>query len=89
MEQSVLLGELHVILRIVLFMSLPPLIGAVGVGVTVGILQAVTQVQDQSMPLTFKLLTIIAILALAGPALCVPLVRETEILFNQFSVMTR
>lgn len=89
MNTEILLGQLETILSIVLYMSLPPLIAAVLVGVTVGIIQAVTQIQDQSMPLTFKMLTIIAVLVLAGPSLVTPLARQTEILFDSFSVMAR
>jgi type III secretion protein S len=89
MVHDEMVSQLLSMLSIVMYMSLPPLIAAVSVGVTVGILQAVTQVQDQSMPLTFKLLTIIAILAVAGPALCLPLMREAEVIFDGFSTMSR
>ncbi|MBE7211991.1 MAG: flagellar biosynthetic protein FliQ [Gluconacetobacter diazotrophicus] len=76
-------------LGIVLYMALPPLVAAVGIGLVVGILQAVTQVQDQSLPLAFKLLIVIAVLALAGPLLTVPLVREATAVFDNFPLMTR
>lgn len=89
MEQDVLVGQLHAMLGIVLYMSLPPLLAAVAIGLVIGILQAVTQVQDQSLPLAFKLLMVIAVLALAGPLLTVPLVREATALFDNFPLMTR
>ena len=89
MEQDALVGQLHSMLGIVLVMSLPPLIAAVVVGLVVGVLQAVTQIQDQSLPLAFKLLVVIAILALAGPALTVPLMREATLVFDNFPLMTR
>jgi type III secretion protein S len=84
-----LIGQLENILGIVLYMSLPPLIAAVAVGIVVGLIQAVTSIQDQSMPLTFKLLTIIFVLVVAGPALVTPLARETGIIFDNFAVMSR
>jgi type III secretion protein S len=87
METENLIGQLENVLGIVLYMSLPPLIVAVVVGILIGLLQAVTQLQDQSMPLTFKLLAIIFVLVVAGPALVMPLARETEILFDNFSIM--
>lgn len=89
MQHDALLTQLQAMLSIVLYMALPPLLGAVAVGLVVGILQAVTQVQDQSLPITFKLLVVIAILALAGPLLTMPLVRQTEQIFDAFPAMTR
>jgi type III secretion protein S len=76
-------------LNIVLYMSLPPLVGAMVVGLTVGILQAVTQVQDQSLPVVFKLLTVIAVIAFAGPVLVMPLIQQSVQLFDSFPMLTR
>jgi type III secretion protein S len=89
MGQSPLVVQLHAVLSIVLYMTLPPLVGAVAVGMIVGILQAATQIQDQSLPLTFKLIAVLAILATTGPLLAVPLLRETEFLLDNISLMTR
>ena len=89
MQQAALLDQLQVTLKIVLYMSLPPLVGAMAVGLAVGILQAVTQVQDQSLPIVFKLLIVIAVIALGGPLLVVPLVRQAVQLFDAFPIMTR
>ena len=89
MEQDALVDQLHAMLGIVLYMALPPLVAAVAVGLLVGVMQAVTQIQDQSLPLAFKLLIVMAILALAGPLLTVPLVREAREVFDNFPLMTR
>lgn len=89
MQQEALVDQLHTMLGIVLYMALPPLVAAVAIGLLVGILQAVTQIQDQSLPLAFKLLIVIAVLALAGPLLTVPLVREATSVFDNFPLMTR
>ncbi len=89
MQHTVLLEQLQATLSIVLFMSLPPLISAMTVGLVVGILQAVTQVQDQSLPIAFKLLVVIVVLVFGGPLLVVPLVRQSEQLFDGFATMTR
>jgi len=89
MQQEALVNQLHTMLGIVLYMALPPLVAAVAIGLLVGILQAVTQIQDQSLPLAFKLLVVIAVLALAGPMLTVPLVREATAVFDNFPLMTR
>ena len=89
MQHLDLVGELQAMLGIVLYASLPPLLGALVVGLLVGILQAVTQVQDQSMPLTFKLLAVVVVLVVGGASLVVPLVRQTEHLFDAFPEATR
>lgn len=89
MAHSEIITQLESMLGIVLLMSLPPLLAAMAVGLIVGILQAVTQVQDQSLPIAFKLLVVIAILALAGQALVTPLVRLSSQLFDGFPAMTR
>lgn len=88
METSDLVNQLQATLEIVMYMSIPVLITAVAVGVITGIIQAVTQVQDPSLPMTFKLLAIVIVLFIAGPALTVPLVREAGMLFDGFSSMT-
>ena len=54
-----------------------------------GILQAVTQIQDQSLPVAVKLLVVIVVLIFAGPLLVQPLVRQSAILFDSFPTMTR
>jgi type III secretion protein S len=89
MEQNALVSQLHSILSIVFYMTLAPLVGAVVVGLLIGVLQAATQIQDQSIPLTFKLIVVLAIVAFAGPLLTAPLVQETIYLLDNFSVMTR
>ena len=89
MPHNALIAQLQAMLGIVLIMALPPLLAAMAVGLLVGILQAVTQVQDQSLPIAFKLLVVIAVLALAGPLLVQPLVRLSGELFDGFPAMTR
>jgi type III secretion protein S len=89
MAQNTLIEQLQAMLEIVLLMALPPLLTAMAVGLIVGVLQAVTQVQDQSLPVAFKLLSVILVLALAGPMLVMPLVRLSSQLFDSFPIMTR
>lgn len=89
MQHQALIEQLQSMLGVVLVMALPPLLGAMAVGLLVGVLQAITQVQDQSLPVAFKLLVVIVILALAGPLLVVPLVRLSGQLFDSFPAMTR
>ena len=89
MVQSVLINQLHTMLGIVLMLSLPPLLAALAVGLVIGILQAVTQIQDQSLPIAFKLLAVIVIMVLFGPLLVAPLVSQSGQLFDSFPAMTQ
>lgn len=67
----------------------PPLLIATVIGIAIGVLQAVTQLQDQTMPLTFKVVAVCATLLLMGGTLLPPLLTFTEHIFDDFPVMTR
>jgi type III secretion protein S len=89
MVQTALIEQFVAMLGIVMLLALPPLIAAMTVGLIVGILQAVTQIQDQSLPIAIKLLVVIVVLMFAGPLLVQPLIRESGLLFDSFPTMTR
>jgi type III secretion protein S len=89
MTQAVLLDHLTGMLGIVMILALPPLLAAMTIGLIVGILQAVTQVQDQSLPVAIKLLVVIVVLIFAGPLLVQPLVLQSGRIFDSFPTMTR
>lgn len=55
------------LLHLVLLLSLPVVAATVLAAVLVGIVQAVTQIQDQSIAFGAKLLACVATLALTGP----------------------
>lgn len=74
-------------LVLVLYVSAPVLIVAASVGLLVGLFQAVTQIQDQSLPQSFKLIAVILTIALFGGTLARPFVHQTEILFQQVAMM--
>ncbi|WP_027535594.1 EscS/YscS/HrcS family type III secretion system export apparatus protein [Bradyrhizobium sp. WSM3983] len=80
----------HMSRSLVLFMIwvLPPLIAAVVVGLGVGIIQAATQLQDQTLPLTVKLLVVVAVIALFSPVLSAALISEAEQVFTDFPALT-
>ena len=89
MDHQQLIELLQATLRTVLAMSLPVLLGAMGVGLVVSLLQAVTQIQDQSLPIVFKLLVVIGILVLLGPTLVAPLVQLSERMLDSLPVLIR
>ena len=68
-------------LLLVLLLSGPPLIASMVVGFVVGLLQAATQIQDQTLAFVPKLVVVMAVLAAMGPVLGASLVRFTQALF--------
>ena len=89
MNQSSLVGELDTALGLFATMTGPPLAVALVVGLVVGLLQAATQIQDQTMPLTFKVAAVCATLIVGSGFIFPPLLIYTERLFDQFPTMTR
>ena len=57
-------------------------------GLIVGILQAATQIQDQTLPQTVKLLVVVAVLGLLSPLLAGPLIDHARRLFTEFPALT-
>ena len=76
-------------LRLILWLSLPVLAVAAGVGLVIGLLQAVTQVQDQSLPQILKLVAVLVTVAVLGPLFVSPLLRHTERIFDTFPALER
>ncbi|MFB9983125.1 EscS/YscS/HrcS family type III secretion system export apparatus protein [Mesorhizobium newzealandense] len=67
---------------------LPPLVASVIVGLGIGIIQAATQIQDESLPLTVKLLVVVAVIGLFAPVLSAPLIGLAGQIFTEFPAMT-
>jgi flagellar biosynthetic protein FliQ len=65
-------------LLLVLLLSAPPLLASMAVGLVVGIAQAATQIQDQSLGFVPKLVVVLLVLAAMGPVLGAQLVRFTQ-----------
>lgn len=72
-------------LYLVLILSAPPVLMAMIVGLFVSLLQATTQVQEQTLTFVPKLVAIILVLAFLGQVGMVLLMRYTADLFSSFS----
>lgn len=46
-------------LMLTLILSMPPIIAAAGVGLIISLVQALTQIQEQTLPFAFKLIAVI------------------------------
>ncbi|MCP5463549.1 MAG: flagellar biosynthetic protein FliQ [Deltaproteobacteria bacterium] len=72
-------------LYLVLILSAPPVITALVVGLTVSIIQATTQVQEQTLTFVPKLVCIILVLALLGQVGFALLIEYASSLLGSFS----
>jgi flagellar biosynthetic protein FliQ len=68
-------------LVLVLLLSGPPLLASMVVGFVVSLLQAATQIQDQTLAFVPKLVVVMIVLAAMGPVLGASLVRFSQTLF--------
>ncbi|EKD42137.1 MAG: hypothetical protein ACD_73C00315G0003 [uncultured bacterium] len=73
-------------LFLVLLMSAPPVLTAMVVGVMVSLIQATTQIQEQTLTFVPKLVAIACVIALLGPIGMAELVAFTKSLFESFSM---
>jgi flagellar biosynthetic protein FliQ len=69
-------------LLLVLLVSAPPLLISLIVGFLVSLLQAATQLQDQTLSFVPKLLSVSIVLIALGPILSVQLLRFTQALLQ-------
>ena len=74
-------------LYLVLLVSAPALIVSLAVGLGVGLLQAATQVQEQTLTFVPKLVAVAAALALFGGFMGGELVRFTEALWTSIPTL--
>lgn len=67
---------------LVVLLTAPPLIVAVLVGLLTSLLQALMQIQDQTLPFGLKLLAVGLTLAMTGRWIGVELIQLTHMAFN-------
>jgi type III secretion protein S len=89
MTQDAFLAQMNSALMTVLIVSAPALIAAIVVGVGVGLLQALTQIQDPTLPQAVKLVVVLLVIILAGPLLAFQISTLAQHLLEQFPALTR
>ena len=62
-----------------------PLLVATIVGLVIAIFQAMTQIQDQNLSQTVKIVAIVLVFMIAGTNLVIPLILRTESAFSQLN----
>ena len=89
MGKAEILQHASTMMMLVLLLSLPALAVATIVGFVVGLLQAVTQIQDQTLPQSIKLVAVLVTLMFAGAWMAGPLVEQARQIFDAFPALTR
>ncbi len=74
-------------LLLVLVCSAPPVLAALAVGLFMGVLQAATQVQEQTLSLVPKIVAVAVALLVAGPWIGGQLLRFTDSVFTAVAVI--
>lgn len=62
MEISALIDMASQAMLLVLYLSMPPIVAAAGVGTLVALLQALTQVQEQTLSFAIKLMVVVLVI---------------------------
>ena len=89
MDTELIISQTTQALVLTLLLSLPPIIVATVVGVLVSLLQALTQVQDQTLGFAIKLIAVTVVLLFVGRTVGEELRLYAQNLFDNFYVMIR
>ena len=89
MSEEMIVAIVDRALLTVLIVSGPALAAAVLVGLTVGTLQALTQIQDQTLSQAVKLVAVAVLTITVGPMLAAYIGEQATMLFNDFPMMVR
>lgn len=89
MGQDIFLSEMNRALLTVLYVSGPALLVAIVIGVTVGLFQALTQIQDQTLPQAVKLIAVMLVILFAGSLMAVQVGNLASRMLDIFPQVTR
>ncbi|MDR1433221.1 MAG: type III secretion system export apparatus subunit SctS [Puniceicoccales bacterium] len=89
MSEALILSVTSKALLLVLILSMPPILVATMVGLFVSLLQALTQVQEQTLGFAVKLIFVIMVLALTTYWIGDEVLAFTNHLFGDFPMMVR
>ena len=87
--ENTLLVQVNKALMTVLITSAPILLTAVVLGILVGLLQALTQIQDQTLPQAVKLIATLLIIMTLGPLFAQGIADQASTLLDEFPIVTR
>ena len=84
MSDAVLTNALYNVLYYAAVFTVPPLLVATIAAFAVGLFQAVTQIQEQTLPQTIKIFAIGLVMLFMGAFLAAPLYSVSDELFSKF-----
>jgi flagellar biosynthetic protein FliQ len=87
MSTDAILRILREALLLVLVVSAPPMLAGMITGLIVSLLQATTQIQEQTLSYVPKLLAIFLTLAIAGPWMLTQAIRFTATMLDSISLV--
>jgi type III secretion protein S len=85
MDEYAIIEQFQTAMYLVAIVAFPPLVVAMIVGLVVAILQSATQIQDQTLPLTVKLISVAVVLSIFGQMLTRPLVDYAGRIFEEIA----
>jgi flagellar biosynthesis protein FliQ len=88
MTQTFLQGLLAQVLTVTLKLALPTLVAGLGIGLTISVLQAVTQIQEMTLTFVPKVVAVAVIMLIAGPWMLNTLMEFTTSVYAQIPNMT-
>jgi flagellar biosynthesis protein FliQ len=86
--QTFLQGLLAQVLTVTLKLALPTLVAGLGIGLTISVLQAVTQIQEMTLTFVPKVVAVAVIMLVAGPWMLNTLMEFTINVYAQIPNMT-
>ena len=87
MDQSIFLTIFQKTIMLVMVMAAPILLSAIVVGLTISIVQSVTQIQEQTLTFVPKIFAALIILILAAPWMIDVFTSRTKELFEYIKVL--
>jgi len=88
MSPATALQQIQEMMVLVLLLSMPPIVVASVVGILVSLLQALTQIQEQTVSFAIKLVAVLLTIAAMAGLLGAELMNFTLKLFTEFPSMT-
>lgn len=85
MDANALISYASQMLLLVLYLSMPPIVAAAGVGTLVALLQALTQLQEQTLSFAIKLIVVIIVIFATAQWLGAELYNYSDHVFNSIS----
>lgn len=87
MDSNAIITLLREGLFLVLLLSAAPMLASLVIGLTVSMLQAVTQLQEQTLTYVPKIVGVLITIAILGPWMMTQTVRFTQTLFDSIALV--